>query len=471
MNYKIKSIIFFLSWSLLSIAVTSCKIPDTEAPGPGSKKNVILLIGDGCGYNQIKAADLYLGVENQVFENYPVKYAMSTYSYGQSYDKTQAWSDFDYVTTMFTDSAAAATAMSTGSKTANGNIGYSPDDLHTLKHAFEYAEEKGFATGVVTSVPFSHATAAGFVAHNVRRTNYSEIALEMIESSKTDVIMGACNPGYNNDGEAVTSGSEDYTYVGGIDTWNALVAGTAGNNVDANHDQVINNEDSWRLIQTREEFEAYARDTTPEVSRLCGVPRVGTTLQQSRSENSTEVFGDPKTENVPALGTMATAALNVLNRNEKGFMLMVEGGAIDWACHNGQANPTQLARIIEEVIDFFDAITAVNAWVEANSSWDETLVIVTGDHECGYLWGPDSGLPATWNPLTGHGPGELPGMVCYSSSHTNSLIPLFAKGCHAELFDNEIAGNDTIRGTYIENTSIGKILITLCYYQASYFSK
>ena len=79
--------------------------------------------------------------------------------------------------------------MSTGVKTYDGAIGVDLEGL-PLEHALELAEEKGKATGVVTSVEWSHATPAGFVAHNVSRNNYAEIAQEMIYDSAVDVIMG-----------------------------------------------------------------------------------------------------------------------------------------------------------------------------------------------------------------------------------------------------------------------------------------
>ena len=78
------------------------------------------------------------------------------------------------------------------------------------------------STGVVTSVEWSHATPAGFVAHNASRNDYAAIANEMINDSGTDVIMGAGSPLYDDNGAPVATPSQ-YKYVGGVDTWNALV--------------------------------------------------------------------------------------------------------------------------------------------------------------------------------------------------------------------------------------------------------
>ena len=81
---------------------------------------------------------------------------------------------------------------------------------------------------------------------------------------------------------------------------------------------------------------------------------------------------------------LSTAALNVLGKNKDGFFLMIEGGAIDWASH-----ACSLKGVIEETRDFNTAINSVIAWVEKNSSWKETIVIITADHETGYLSNKD----------------------------------------------------------------------------------
>jgi len=79
---------------------------------------------------------------------------------------------------------------------------------------------------------------------------------------------------------------------------------------------------------------------------------------------------------------MSIGALNVLNQDPDGFFLMIEGGAVDWM---GHAN--DMPRYIEDQVAFNLAVASVIDWVEENSSWDETLLIVTSDHECGGIWG------------------------------------------------------------------------------------
>lgn len=415
-----------------------------DAAKKPAAKNIILMISDGCGYNQIDAASLYqygkTGV--QVYEHFPVQYGMSTYSVG-SYDPSLAWSSFDYVKTSPTDSAAAGTAMSTGSKTYDAAIGVDIDG-NTLKHFSEECEELGKSTGVITTVEVSHATPASFVAHNISRNNYEAIAREMLMSSKTDVIMGAGHPLFNDDENLASA--PNYKYIGGQSTWDGLVNGTLAT-ADADGDGIS---DPWTLIQTRSDFQALMTGDTP--ARVAGIAQAGTTLQQNRSgDKNAEPYAVPLNQNVPTLAEMSKGALNVLDNNENGFFLMVEGGAIDWAGHANQSG-----RLIEEEIDFNRAVEAVINWVNENSNWGETLLIVTGDHETGYLTGPDS--DPDWNPLVNNESGIVPGMEWHSTDHTNTLIPLFAKGDAARFFRELADEADPQRGNYVDNTELAQVM-------------
>ncbi|MDZ7376220.1 MAG: alkaline phosphatase [candidate division KSB1 bacterium] len=417
-------------------------------------KNIILMISDGCGFNHIAAASLFehgrTGV--QIYEQFPVRYAMSTYpATGIGYDPTLAWSDFEYVRQKPTDSGAAATAMATGAKTYNGAIGVDVNKVR-LKNIVEMAEALGKATGVITSVPFSHATPAGFVAHNVNRRNYEEIAREMILDSRVDVIMGDGPPFLN--ATRTTIFSENLKRVAGRDVWKALTQGQAGG--DADGDGIA---DPWFLIQDREAFQRLASGPTPK--RVIGIAKVATTLQQERNgDRQAPPYAVPFIQTVPTLEEMTKAALNILDDDPDGFFLMIEGGAVDWAAHNNQSG-----RMIEEEIGFNWAVVAVVSWVEQHSNWDETLVIVTADHETGYLTGPNSGVQAdgrpVWHPIENRGQGVVPGMQWNSGEHTNSLVAFFAKGAGSELFDRYADQIDPVRGRYLDNTELGAVLLLL----------
>jgi len=318
---------------------------------------------------------------------------------------------------------------------------------------------------VVSSVQFNHATPAGFVAHNTDRNQYLAIADEMILSSATDVIMGAGNPWYNDSG--VLQATPKYTYVPKT-TWEALVAGTAGGDADADGDP-----DPWTLIQDKSAFQALMSGPTPD--RVIGLPQVLTALQQKRGGSTTaDPFVVPFNANVPTLAEMTRAALNVLDNDPDGFVVMIEGGDNDGAAHS---KDKQRGRLIEQMVDFNAAVQAANDWVQANSNWGETLLIVTADHDTGGLWGPDSGIgtprfpgdPLVWRPVVNNGAGVVPGFDWYAAHryatdtdprldqdfwHTNMLCPLWAKGDAARVLNTYATGSDPVRGPYVDNTSI-----------------
>jgi len=422
-------------------------------------KNVILFISDGCGYNHIAATDYYQygEKETQVYEKFPFVSFMGTYPYGGGYETEKAWQNFDYLKDKCTDSAAAATAMSTGVKTCSGMIGVNQDSVN-VKHIIEKAEKRGLSTGVISSVHFAHATPAGFVAHNTDRDNYQQIAREMIMDSRVEVIMGCGHPWYNGNGENVyADGEVEYKYVGGKDLWGRLLDGTVGNDCDYD-----GNTEYWSLIQHKEDFLNFAQGNTPE--RVLGIPQVRYTLQYDRSGEEVKPFQIPFIKHVPNLAEMTKAGLNVLDNNKKGFFLMVEGGAVDWASHDNNT-----ARLIEEEMDFNQAVEAAAEWVETNSSWEETLIIVTADHECGYLQGPGSGgtrqkgesFSQVWKPVQNKGQGNIPGMEWYSGSHSNSLVPIFAKGAGWKYLEKKADEHDLRYGSYLDNAELGKVLIRL----------
>ncbi len=158
----------------------------------------------------------------------------------------------------YTDSAAAATAMACGVKTYNGAIGVDING-NAVPNALELAEQKGKATGVVTSVEWTHATPAGFVAHNVSRNNYAAIGKEMVNVSAADVVMGAGHPWYDARRRPErlhpTPTGTSAARRPGMPWWPGRPAATRTATAVA---------DPWTLIQTRAEFQALMSGPTPE---------------------------------------------------------------------------------------------------------------------------------------------------------------------------------------------------------------
>ncbi|RSZ63156.1 alkaline phosphatase [Corynebacterium hylobatis] len=419
---------------------------------PGVKtapKNIIYMVGDGMGYNHVAAANLYEsgqtryqvegeagsdlseapGEAVQVYEGDKWnQLAMTTFQHDNSYEPDRAWADHNYVKENFTDSAAAGTAMATGEKTENGKIGVDETDA-SVENTSERAKAEGKAAGVVSSVPFNHATPAAWAAHNPNRNDLNNMAEEMINSD-LDVIMGAGHPFFNNDNQHVTTADEDYMTA-------------------EQYERLSNGETEFNFIEEDSDFEALANGEL-DGERYFGLAQVADTLQHDRSGNSVTPY-DTALNDVVDLATMSEGALNVLNQDEDGFHLMIEGGAIDWA---GHAN--DIARDIEEVQAFNEAVETVVTWVEENSSWDETLVIVTADHETGYLSG-QSETP-DYKALTG-AVGEVPAHDYYSGNHTNMLVPVFFRGAGSEDIARSATGTDAVRGKYIDNITIANLTL------------
>jgi alkaline phosphatase len=418
-------------------------------------KNMILMISDGCGYNHVLAADYYQygKAGAQVYEKFPVQYAVSTFSAtGNVYDPDKSWQEFDYIKEKPTDSAAATTAMAAGVKTTNKYLGVDPEK-NRVTSILEYSEALGKSTGVVTSVAFCHATPAGFVVHHDNRNDYSEIVRQMLYESPVDVIMGCGHLYYDNDGKPKVPDPEDLVWV---ELMKTIRQGEFGN--DADND---GQNDPWTFIEDKQAFKDLGTSETPR--RILGMPQCAETLQQRRSgDDKADAFVVHFVDNVPTLSDMSLGALNVLDEDKDGFFLMIEGGAVDWCGHDNQKG-----RLIEEQIDFNKAVEVVVSWIETSSSWEETLLIITSDHETGYLWGEGSGrykatdfkeIDQIWKPLINNGAKAMPGMEWHSGKHTNSLVPLYAKGEGSERFEQYAIGQDKVRGKYMDNTDIAKVM-------------
>ncbi|WP_304410817.1 alkaline phosphatase [Corynebacterium stationis] len=433
------------------LAISATVVAPVSAQESNGPKNIIYMIGDGMGYNHVAYNNLYesgqskylvdgeFGSEDikeqegnsvQSYEDFN-RLSQTTYSMGGSYDPEQAWASHEYVQEgIITDSAAAGTAMATGAKVENGVLGMS-NYGHAMENLSEMAIKQGKSAGVVSSVPFSHATPAAFAAHNADRNAYGEIAKEMFESDLS-VIMGAGHPLYDDSNNPVATPA--YKYIDQPE-FDALASG----------------ESDWEFMENNEQFEALANGEVAEGGKYFGIPQVASTLQQGRAgdENSTP-YSDPMND-VVDLPTMTTGALNVLGQDDDGFSVMIEGGAIDWTGHANQS-----AREIEEMQDFNASVDAAIEWVETNSNWEETLLIVTADHETGYLSGMNEPEDGKWNVMAGDS-STLPTHEWYSGNHTNQVVPFFFKGAGSEDIMSQVKGTDPVRGDYIDNTDIAKL--------------
>lgn len=450
----------------------------------GVAKNVILMISDGAAWGTWDLASAWeFGAKgHQPYDQFPVQLGMTTFPLNVAsaptnsatptigYVPVLAWdptpnpgslravpnffNGYAYLKAGATDSAAAATAFASGVKTYNNALNV--DNFgQPLPFITLLAKELGKSTGVVTSVPFTHATPAAFGARNGSRNHYGEIGRQMLGEPTLDLIMGGGHPLYDEDGRSLTSPRfAAETGPGGAyvarTTWEALVDGRVG----------------WQLIQSKGDFAALAAGTLALTGqRLIGMPAVADSLQVNRTQavqgadpaNPSGVAFNPQ---VPTLETMSKGALNVLGRDPDGLFVMIEGGAVDWAAH---ANDT--GRVIEEQMDFNHAVRAVVAWVEANRSWRDTLLIVLTDHGTGMPMGPDSAT-VPFEPIRTRGAGQLPGVRWHTGNHSNEIVLMRAIGAGSELFKARLAGQDpALRtvlgfndGGYIDNTTVFAVM-------------
>lgn len=473
-----------LSRRLLFSAIAAGAIAFASQGGgahAAAAKNVILFISDGASWGTWDMASYWAtGMKNgQAYADFPVKLGMTTYPLNTSstptftgiprisYDPAKAWdttpnsgsyggrpsyfNGYDYIKRNYTDSAAAGTALATGQKTYNNAIDF--DDFgRPMPYITQDAKAMGRSTGVVSSVPFSHATPATFGAQNISRNNYHQIAEQMLANPDLDLIMGGGDPRYDSNGALRTTPRQTYMSV---DQLNRLLA----------NDPIYNR----TLISDVADFRAMAAGTSIPDGRVIGLAQTGDTLQANRSRPADpsnisveegKASGVPFNTNVPTLVEMTAGAINYLSRNPNGFFLMVEGGAVDWMAH---ANNT--GRIIEEQVDFDRAVAWAIDWVENFSSLSDTLMIVLTDHGNGMPMGPNSDT-IPFEPIENRGRGVLPGVRRHYGTHTNENTLFWAKGAGAEAFYRHVVGIDEGLvtflghgdGRYIDNIAVFAVM-------------
>ncbi len=371
---------------LLLILMCASLLASSVAPALSAESpiRVILFIGDGMGEAQRTAARWYaLGQSGQL--------AMDRLAYN-------SWARTASADNPVTDSAAAATALATGVKTNNGRVAMTPDGAAPLTTILELAQPHGLAVGLVTTVQMAHATPASFAAHVPNRNQAAEIAAQMLGRG-VNALLG-----------------------GGEDEFLPVTA-------TGQYPEAGERTDGRDLIT-----EATAAGYT-YVWDAAGLSAVdpAATLQLLGLFSDEEM---PRPPAAPALSEMTAKAIAVLAQDPDGFFLMVEGGQIDWACHANDA-----ARAITETLDF-DA--AVEIGLDFAATTDNTLVIVTGDHETG-------GMAVSLSDNGGRAftmPDATPFYVAWATTtHTGADVPTNAQGPRADL----------AQGTY-ENTYIYTIM-------------
>lgn len=361
-------------------------------------KYIFLFIGDGMGFTHIAATESYLA-----------------YKEGKIGAERLLFSNFPYfgnVSTYsanrnVTCSAASGTAIACGQKTNNDMIGMNADSVAIYSMAVALKEE-GYKVGIVSTAPVNHATPSAFYAHNINRDNAYEISCDL-PSSGFEFFAGA---GFlNHRGE-----NEDQRPIG-----------------------EILEENGYTISYGLEEFKDKSSQTSKAI--LC---------QKGSFNKNAQNYSVDYEEMEISLKEMLETGMDFLGEDEP-FFIMIEGGMIDWGAH---ANSPMA--VIQDIIGFEEAVKEAYEFYLEHS--DETLIVVTSDHETGGMTLGTHSKKIDWKPLEeawkGNRKIDLSQMMnnralsdeCSigwtSRSHTGGHVPIYAIGVGAEKFNGSMDNTD-----------------------------
>jgi alkaline phosphatase len=338
----------------------------------------------------------------------------------------------------YPDSAATATAMSTGIKTYSHAIAWRSDEdgggpLETSPYLLRRVF--GTAIGFVTTVPFSHATPASFFSHEGARDNTVRIARELFMNSRPEVMIGGgwMNPYYYDSADLndlMVLGKHEFVFrQDGVDGNTAILEAAA---------KAVQNGKGLVGIFGEGQSAGRTGNFPPPIPR----------------DNPGSPIIDAGSVENPSLTNASLAALKVLSQDKDGFFLLIEQGDIDWGNHDND-----FARMIGCVSDLDAAVRAVVSFVDEPDdevNWSNTTLIVTADHANSYMRLPQ--------PL---GAGDLPtqvgstypdGDVTYGwGNHTSELVSVYAKGASAKKIHDYESVFPGLR--IIDDTSIYRLTI------------
>ena len=317
----------------------STGVEETQA---GVPKYVFLFIGDGMSYPQVQLTNYYLSasqgqnagtvtVEGEEKTKLDSKNNLTMMNFpiagsAQTYDSTS----------FAPDSASTATSIATGNKTWSGSINVSEDFTQTYETIAEKLKaQKDMKIGILSTVNLNHATPAAFYAHQASRSSYYDIGLEMIDS------------GF------------DYFAGGGL-------LQPTGKEKDKEDLYALAEAAGYKVVQTQAEAEALKAEDGKVIA-----------IDEHLADSSAMSYELDRAEEEWALADYVEKGIEVLD-NDNGYFMMVEGGKIDWACHANDAAST-----ITDTIAFDNAVEKAVEFY--NEHPEETLIIVTGDHETGGL--------------------------------------------------------------------------------------
>lgn len=426
------------TWLLAALLLGSTALAEPTAP-----RNVILLIGDGMGDQQISIARNYLrGVDGRLLlDEMPLRAAVGVLTVEDEVDGGPVY---------VADSANTATSMATGAVTSRGRIATTPGSDQDLVTLVELAAAAGYRTGIVTTASVTDATPAAFASHVSLRL--CEGPDTMVDIRKLGVPMGGCpadlkaNGGGGSIAEQLVASPLDVILGGGREHFEQGAEGESGSVLDqarrrgmhtvfdagelaAQHSGRVLGLFAPGTMPVRLRGEGDRRAEPPRPSLLNRLhPYLGsvTLPRPMRCE------ANPEAAAVPGLQDMTVAALSLLSRqNERGFFLMVESASID-----KQAHERRPCGSIGEIQQLEEALASALAFAAGHP---DTLVLVTADHTHAAQLVPEQSLYAAYGvPI--YTPGQLARIITpqggvmsvnYASNnfsheeHTGANVPLF----------------------------------------------
>jgi alkaline phosphatase len=314
-------------------------------------KNVILVIGDGMGPQQVGLLETYAQrAPNSIYKGKPT--AFSKLSESGYVGLSTHWP----MDAMVVDSACSATQLALGVAAPSESIGVDANG-NTQMSILEQAKKVGKATGLVSDTRLTHATPAAFAAHQPHRSLENEIALDMLNAAP-DVML---------------SGGLRHWIPASVNSQQQLKESVA-KLVNEPNIQIKSKRKDERNLLLEAKVKGYelAFNKT-QLDAVKGNKILGLFAYSGMLEGVD--YSHQTATHEPSLPEMTMKAINALEKHEQGFFLMVEAGQIDWAAHANDAGA-----MLHEMIKIDHTLDAILTWVKTR---DDTLVVVTADHETG----------------------------------------------------------------------------------------
>lgn len=345
---------------LAACARSSTGVADVPAPAAGvaqqaqqptEVRNLIFLIGDGMGPSQVGLLEDYAELApNSVYAGQPTAMRRVADAGAVGLSRTHAPG------MLTVDSACSATHLAAGVHAPSEVIGIGMDG-NPVDTILTAAARSGRATGLVTDTRITHATPAAFAAHVAHRSQESEIAEHLIDHRVDVLLSGGAQYFF-----APSSIPEDEEEARALSDGAFVVTSRREN-------------DRCLIREAREAGYSIAFDRHAMAAHTEG-PLLGLFADRSMVDAITDRQDRDNPERTyPSLREMTITSLEVLDQNPNGFFVMIEGGQIDWAAHDNDAG-----RLLHEMIRFDEAIDAVLEWAEGR---DDTVIVITADHETG----------------------------------------------------------------------------------------